>query len=128
MDSIEHTLIQKLLAAHPHLQDIYGPDVVHWLQSQGGADIAERLHLAGLAPLLARGGVDSITPAHLQQIFGQEALNRLESLLGSDTETVHALLSHYLCALQAQGQGAAAGAGRTGALGGVLTAIKKLFG
>jgi hypothetical protein len=124
MDSIEHTLIQKLLAAHPHLQEIYGPDVVRWLQSQGGADIAERLHLSGLVPLLQRGGVESITSAHLQQIFGQEALNKLENVLGSDTLTVHALLSHYLCALQAQGEATA----MPGVAGRVLTAIKKLFG
>lgn len=125
MDSTEHTLIQTLLAAHPHLQDIYGPDVVRWLQAQGGANIVERLHLSGLAPLLQGGGVESVTPEHLQQIFGQEALNKLEGLLASDTPTVHALLSHYLCALQGEAGKANA---NTGLVGGVLSAIKKLFG
>ncbi|HFI5337049.1 TPA: hypothetical protein ACGQS5_004795 [Serratia liquefaciens] len=125
MDSTEHTLIQTLLAAHPHLQDIHGPDVARWLQAQGGANITERLHLSGLATLLQGGGVESITPDHLQQIFGQEALNKLENLLGSDTATVHALLSHYLCALQGGGGKVNA---NTGVVSGVLSAIKKLFG
>lgn len=127
MDSIEHTLIRTLLAAHPHLQDIHGPDVARWLEAQGGANITERLHLSGLAPLLQEEGAASITPDHLQQIFGQEALKTLENRLASDAPTVHALLSHYLCALQAEG-GKASGSPNTGLVSGALSAIKKLFG
>lgn len=45
MDSIEDTLIYRLLATHPHLQDIHGPDMVRWLQAQDPGAIADRLHL-----------------------------------------------------------------------------------